>query len=97
MTTRELADLVIQVLDEQNYFKVDEIAHPYDIAIAFSTVAETIGSTMSWAIKQEHSDKKNAIMQTGNLRKYALPIDDEVAPMTEDGLGYSEWKNRTVR
>lgn len=93
MTTREFADLVIQALEEQNYFKSGETAHPGDIAIAFSTVGETVGTTMSWAIKQEHeSTKKNAVMQTGNLRKHALPIDDEINPVTQDKLGYSEWK-----
>lgn len=93
MTTREFADLVIQALEEQNYFKSGETAHPGDIAIAFSTVGETIGTTMSWAIKQEHElTKKNAVMQTGNLRKHALPIDDEINPVTQDKLGYSEWK-----
>lgn len=95
MTSRELADLVVQALDEQNYFKVDEVAHPHDIAIAFSTVAETIGTTMSWAISQEHKDKKNAVMQTGNLRKHALPIDDEIAPFSDEN-GYSETKYRNV-
>lgn len=96
MTTRELADLVIEALHEQNFFKKGEVAHPQDIAYAFSTVAETIGSAMSWAISQEHKDKKNAIMQTGNLRKYALPIDDEIAPITEDELGYSEYRHKNA-
>lgn len=90
MTTRDLADLVIQALDEQNYFKKDEVAHPQDIAIAFSTVAETIGTTMSWAISQEHKDKKNAVMQTGNLRK----ATDGSA--TEYDNDYSETKYRNV-
>ena len=87
MTTRELADLIIQALDEQNYFKTDEVAHPHDIAIAFSTVAETIGTTMSWAISQEHKSKKNAVMQTGDLRKDVLSVDD---------FDYSETKYRNV-
>jgi len=94
MTTREFADLVILALHEQNYFKKHDVAHPQDIAVAFSTVGETIGEAMSWAIKQEHDDKKkNAVMQTGNLRKNVLPEDDEIAPPTQEGgLGYSEWK-----
>lgn len=94
MTTRELADLVIEVLHEQNYFSVDETAHPQDIAFAFSTVAETIGSTMSWAISQEHSaNKKNAVMQTGNLRK-AQDSVVESGSSQDDFLGYSEWKHK---
>lgn len=90
MNTREFADLVIQALHEQNYFKNDDVAHPHDIAIAFSTVAETIGTTMSWAISQEHKNKKNAVMQTGDLRK----ATDGIA--TEYGSDYSETKYRNV-
>ena len=93
MTTDEFAKMVVDALDEQNYFKKGDTAHPHDIAMAFTTVGETIGIAMSWAIKQEHeSTKKNAVMQTGNLRKHALPIDDEIDPITQDELGYSEWK-----
>ena len=96
MTTRELADLVIEVLHEQNYFSVDETAHPQDIAFAFSTVAETIGSTMSWAISQEHdANKKNAVMQTGNLRK-AQDAVKEYGSSQDDFLGYSEWKHKSA-
>jgi hypothetical protein len=96
MNTREFADLVIQALNDQNYFSRDEVAHPGDIAFAFSTIAETVGATMSWAISQEHSHKKNAVMQTGNLRKYALPQDDEIAPLTEDESGYSAYRHKNA-
>lgn len=108
MTTRELADLVIEALHEQNFFKKGEVAHPQDIAYAFSTVAETIGTTMSWAISQEHNDKKNAVMQTGNLSKHgvssftkeygshALPVDDEIDPITGQELGYSEYRHKNA-
>lgn len=82
MTTREFADLVIEALDEQNYFKKNDIAHPQDIAYAFTAVGETIGQAMSWAISAEHSYKqKKGILSGGNLRKNALPIDDEIAPI----------------
>jgi hypothetical protein len=99
MTTREFADLVVEALHEQNYFKKGEISHPGDIAFAFSTVAETIGSTMTWAISQEHEKKKqnkNAFMETGNLRKYALPEDQEIAPTAEESLGYSEYRHKNA-
>ena len=91
--------MVIQALNDQNYFSRDEVAHPGDIAIAFSTVAETIGTTMCWAISQEHKDKKNAVMNPGNLRKQALPIDDEIAPIIDSESGYSEskWRNVTIK
>lgn len=82
MTTREFADLVIDALEEQNYFKSTDTAHPYDIAVAFSTVGETIGVAMQWAIQQEHQVRsKKGIMAGGDLKKAALPIDDEIAPI----------------
>lgn len=82
MTTREFADLVIEALHEQNYFKRDEVAHPQDIAYAFTVVGETIGNAMYWAIKQEASYRKEAVMKPKDLRKSALPIDDEISPLT---------------
>jgi len=95
MTTREFADLVVEALNEQNYFKHGDLAHPQDIAYAFSTVGETIGSALYWAIRQEHeSNKKNAVMQTGNLRKHDLSEDQEISSVEEESLGYSEWKKR---
>jgi hypothetical protein len=101
MNTKEFADLVVNALHDQEYFKLDEIAHPQDIAFAFSTVAETIGSAMSWAISEESKTKKNTsnkktVMETGNLRKHALPIDEEIAPVTEDELGYSEYRHKNA-
>lgn len=90
MTTREFADLVIEALDEQNYFKKSDTAHPQDIAYAFTTVGETIGNAMAWAIQQELSVKsKKGIMAGGDLKKSALPIDDEIAPQVNAS---SLWK-----
>ena len=96
MTTREFADLVVEALGEQNYFKHDDTAHPYDIAIAFSTVGETIGTAMQWAIRQEVDYRKEAVMKTGNLRKNALPVDEEIAPPTggDYDSDYSEAKHQ---
>lgn len=95
MTPREFADLVLRSLDEQSYFGKDDVAHPEDIANAFSTVGCTIGTTMSWAISEEHrtpvvSEKKNAVMQTGNLKKN---LEDESSGPTT-ALNYSEWKHK---
>lgn len=89
MTTREFADLVVEALHEQNYFKHEDVAHPQDIAYAFTTVGETIGNAMSWAIKQESEFRKEALMQPKDLKKIVLPIDEEIAPTVNE---YSEWK-----
>ena len=86
MTTREFADLVVEALHEQNYFKHDDVAHPQDIAYAFTTVGETIGNAMHWAIRQEHKATKEGKLKRGlnepkDLRKIVLPIDDEIDPI----------------
>ena len=72
MTTEEFAALVVESLHEQNYFKRESKNHPYDIAISFATVGESIGTAMSWAISKEHEAKKGikeAMMKTGDLSK----------------------------
>lgn len=58
MTTQEFANMVVEALDEQNYFKKGTKHHPQDIAYTFSTVGETIGTAMAWAISREHSVKR---------------------------------------
>lgn len=102
MTTQEFADLVVQSLEVTNHFKKDERVHPEDLVSAFVVAAETIAigagaaGKKVWAAEKKEAEKK-AVMQTGNLRKDALPQDDEIAPHVEsqdDFLGYSEWKHK---
>ena len=97
MTPREFADLVVESLEATNHFKSDELAHPEDIVIAFTTQAEAIALGAGAAGRKIHAAKKNAVMQTGNLRKATPPQDDETATHAEsqdDFLGYSEWRNQ---
>lgn len=99
MTTQEFADLVVGALDTTNHFKKGERAHPEDIVVAFVTHAEAIAIGAGAAGRRvfERNQKiKEALMKDGNLRKNALPQDDEIAPHVEsqeDFLGYSEWRN----
>lgn len=51
MTTSEFAQLVIDSLHEQNYFKKGERAHPEDIVIAFTSQAEAIAKGAGFVIK----------------------------------------------
>ena len=102
MTTEEFADLVVQSLEVTNHFKKGEKVHPEDIVAAFVTAAETIAigagaaGKKIWAAEKSGADKK-AMMEAKNLRKNALPQDDEIAPQTEkDELGYSEWRNKNA-
>lgn len=76
MTTREFADIVIAALEAQNYFKKNDVCHPQDIAYAFTTVGETIGTTMSWAIQQEHRNNKKDIVTKNKDFKKSDGVDD---------------------
>jgi hypothetical protein len=96
MTTEEFADMVVQALHDQNYFKKDSKNHPGDIVIAFTSAAENIASALEWAISREHEvkkaqERKQAVMQTSTLskniadnatyhRNIVLPMDEEIAP-----------------
>ncbi len=78
MTTEEFAELVVATLDQQEYFKRGQKSHPEDIAVAFTAAAETIGSTMSWAISKDHTNKKNAILTPSDLKKLDEVIDNDL-------------------
>jgi hypothetical protein len=73
MTTEEFADMVVDALHEQNYFKRGQKSHPGDIVMAFTSTAESIAAALEWAIsreaevKKEH--KKQAVMRTSTLAK----------------------------
>lgn len=88
LTVEEFANLVVQSLEETNHFKRGERAHPEDIGIAFATHAAAIAvGAGAMARKMFESSNKNAVMQTGNIKK-SKNIESQ-----EDFLGYSEWKN----
>lgn len=42
MTTEEFAELVVNSLEQTSHFSRDELAHPEDIVVAFTTQAEAI-------------------------------------------------------
>ena len=72
MTTEEFAAMIVDSLDEQNYFKRGTKNHPVDIVVAFVSTAETIASTIDWAIGKEQSVKlkeKLGVMANGDLNK----------------------------
>lgn len=75
MTTEEFAQMVVDALDEQNYFKKGTKHHPQDIAYSFTTVGETIGQAMYWAIKREaevSQQIKQGVMASKDLKKNLL-------------------------
>ena len=70
MTTEEFADMVVQALHDQEYFKKGSKNHPGDIVIAFTSAAESIAAALEWAISKEHEvKKKQAVMRTSTLAK----------------------------
>lgn len=96
MTTEEFAALVVAALDEQNYFKRGTKNHPQDIAAAFATVGESVGAAMSWAISKEHEVKKNAVMNSTDLKKNVDPalLYPGEPVINDDVVGYFESKVR---
>ena len=95
LTPKEFSELVVESLEATNHFKQNERVHPEDLVIAFVTQAEAI-AIGAGAVGRKVHEKKNAVMQTGNLRKHALPIDDEIDPISEDELGYSAYRHKNA-
>ena len=80
MTTEEFADMVVQALHDQDYFKKDSKNHPGDIVIAFTSTEESIASALEWAISKEHEvkksqERKQAVMRTAILAKNTYYTD----------------------
>jgi hypothetical protein len=57
ITTDEFAKLVVDSLDEQNYFKKGESAHPEDIVIAFTSVSESIAKGAGFVITKMYEKR----------------------------------------
>lgn len=96
MTTREFADLVIEALEEQNYFKKDDVAHPQDIAYAFTVVGETIGSALYWAIQQEHKFRLQPSTVSHATQTKVSPnvtVTYTSSAVSDNVNEYSEWKH----
>lgn len=77
MTTEEFAEIIIDTLHEQNYFKKGKKSHPADIVIAFVSTAETIASTVDWAIQREHQVRVGQYKET--------PVTYSKNSVTSDG------------
>lgn len=59
LTPQEFANIIVESLEENNYFKRDEKAHPIDIEAAFSTTAVAIAHAIDAVGKKIYdSDKK---------------------------------------
>lgn len=52
MTPEEFASVILDSLEESNYFKRNEKAHPEDICISFVTQAEAVAKGAGFVIKK---------------------------------------------
>jgi hypothetical protein len=60
MTTDEFANLIVESLHEQNYFKKGERVHPEDIVAAFTSTAESIAKGAGFAGKKMYNATQEA-------------------------------------
>lgn len=61
MTTQEFADQVVQLLEDQDYFKKDYPVHPDDIVSAFTSTAESFARGV--CVAGRSIDKEKGILQ----------------------------------
>ena len=72
LTPQEFANIIVDSLEDNNYFKRDEKAHPVDIEAAFSTTATAVAHAIDAIGKKMHEEEgyaKMAMMQATSLKK----------------------------
>ena len=75
LTPQEFADIIVDSLESNNYFKRDEKSHPVDIEAAFSTTASAVATAIDAIGKKMHEEakrtasEKHAMMQPKDLKK----------------------------
>ena len=97
MTTTEFAALVVNALEECNYFKKNERHHPGDICASFATVSETLGVALSWAISKNYElSEKKAMMESSDIKKSTYTPSSYTNKFIDDEtIEYSEWKKNS--
>jgi len=106
LTPQEFANIVVDSLEENGYFKRDEKAHPEDIESAFSTTASAVATSIGYIgrkireqeISEEDKEKK-AYMKTGNLAKnIVVTSSDNLHPSSisfaDNNAGDSYFENK---
>jgi hypothetical protein len=72
VTPQEFANLIVLTLDENDYFKSNEKAHPQDIETMFSVTAKAIADGIAYAgfkLSESKANKKNALLTPKTLLK----------------------------
>ena len=108
LTPQEFANIIVDSLEDNNYFMRDEKAHPVDIEAAFSTTATAVAHAIDAIGKKihdaEHSEKK-AMMQAKNLKKSNINIShsdnltfaSSTVTLPESDLDYLETKYGKIK
>lgn len=106
LTPQEFADIIVDSLEDNNYFKRNEKAHPSDIEVAFSTTASAMAhaiEVIGKKINQEQRGSKQAMMKPSDLTKNIIisssdNIRVEHSTVTEGSdLGYLEHKYGKIK
>ena len=107
LTPQEFADIIVDSLENNNYFKRNEKAHPVDIEAAFSTTASAIATAIDAIGKKMHEEstrtasEKHAIMQPKDLKKSGsinvsssdnIVLTNSTVTIPESDLDYLETK-----
>jgi chaperonin GroEL (HSP60 family) len=78
LTPQEFANIIVDSLEDNNYFRRDEKAHPVDIEAAFSTTASAIAHAIDAIGKkiydEEKQEDKKAMMTAKDLKKNSITI-----------------------
>lgn len=58
MTTQEFADHIVAILEQQDYFKKNDLVHPEDIVSAFTSTAESFAHGVGVAGRKMFDSQK---------------------------------------
>jgi chaperonin GroEL (HSP60 family) len=92
LTPQEFAEIIINSLEDNNYFKRDEKAHPVDIESAFSTTASAVAHAIDAVGKNIHNaekPKKKALVMPTNLQKDIVVTSSDNITTTESSVSFS--------
>ena len=93
LTPQEFANIIVDSLEDNNYFKRDEKAHPVDIEAAFSTTATAIAHAIDAIGKKIHDAEKAekiAMMQTKDLKKNSITVTSSDFTVNDSTVSFAE-------
>jgi chaperonin GroEL (HSP60 family) len=105
LTPQEFAEIIVDSLEDNNYFKRDEKAHPVDIEAAFSTTANAIAHAIDAVGKKIHdaekTDKKAMMIPKDLNKNIVITSSDNVtlheSIVSSNDLDYLEHKYGKIK